>query len=96
MAAAGAPDTEALAATGAYPRSYTLQGAEQVFDLSGNATEWVTGPNSGASSDPSSPLLGGSFNNLPGGLRCDFDFAAAKNAVRLRNVGFRCCSNTAP
>ena len=96
MAAAGAPDTDALAATGAYPRCYTLQGAEQVFDLSGNAKEWVTGPNSGASSDPSSPLLGGSFNNLPGGLRCDFDFAAAKNAVRLRNVGFRCCSNNAP
>jgi len=29
-------------------------------------------------------------------MRCDFDFAAANNDVRLRNVSFRCCTDTAP
>ena len=65
MAAPGSADTDALAATGAYPRCYTLQGAEQVFDLSGNAKEWVTGPNSGAGSDPAVRCLAAVSTTCP-------------------------------
>jgi len=29
-------------------------------------------------------------------MRCDFDFTVAAAGLRLPNVGFRCCSTTAP
>jgi formylglycine-generating enzyme required for sulfatase activity len=61
--------------------------------MSGNAKEWTTRP---GSSPDANPLLGGSYNNLPGGMTCAFDFSLAAPDVRLRNVGFRCCSTTAP
>jgi hypothetical protein len=95
----GDPDTDALAPTGAYERCYAAQmGGGEVFDLSGNAKEWVTDdPAVGEDlPDGSNPHRGGSYNNLPGGMRCDFAFAAANDEVRLRNVGFRCCTNDAP
>jgi formylglycine-generating enzyme required for sulfatase activity len=60
--------------------------------MSGNAKEWTTGP----MSPDENPLRGGSYNNLPGGLRCDFDFSLAEDDVRLPNVGFRCCSDGNP
>jgi hypothetical protein len=97
--APGDPDTHALAATGSIGRCYAAQrGNGRIFDLSGNAKEWVTDDPSigGDLPDGSNPHRGGSFNNLPGGMRCDFDFAAANNDVRLRNVSFRCCTNSAP
>jgi hypothetical protein len=91
-AAPGGQDVDKLAPTGSYPLCFTDHGGQSVFDLSGNAKEWVVGSNSPAEN----PLLGGSYNNLPGGMRCDFDFAAASDTVRLRNIGFRCCSATQP
>jgi len=97
-AAAGAPDTDALAATGSYarcfvqhPASATITGGE-IHDLSGNAKEWTTGPNSPAEN----PLRGGSYNNLPNGLRCKFDFALSPKDAKVKNIGFRCCSTVAP
>jgi formylglycine-generating enzyme required for sulfatase activity len=92
MAAAGAPDTDALSPTGAYAKCFTDVQGGQVFDLSGNAKEWTTGPDSPGTN----PLRGGSYNNLPGGMRCDFDFNLGSDTVRLPNVGFRCCSATPP
>jgi len=91
-AAPGGADVDDLAPAGNYPLCYTDHGGQSVFDLSGNAKEWVTGANSPAEN----PVLGGSYNNLPGGMRCDFDFAVASGTVRLRNLGFRCCSATEP
>jgi MYXO-CTERM domain-containing protein len=88
----GGADVDVLAATGSYPRCFVALGGESVFDLSGNAKEWTVGPDSPAEN----PLKGGSYNNLPGGMRCNFDFAVAGPAVRLRNVGFRCCSSSQP
>jgi MYXO-CTERM domain-containing protein len=88
----GSPDVDALAAAGAYPLCFVTFGGEDVFDLSGNAKEWTVGANSPAEN----PLRGGSYNNLPGGMECAFDFAVAGPAVRLRNVGFRCCSDSLP
>jgi formylglycine-generating enzyme required for sulfatase activity len=97
-AAAGSPDTDALAATGAYARCFvqhpatpTITGGE-LYDLSGNAKEWTQGPSSPAEN----PLRGGSYNNLPSGLRCKFDFALSPKDVKVKNIGFRCCSTTAP
>ena len=98
-AAAGAADNDALAATGAYDRCFTFQPPSAgitggaIYDLSGNAKEWTTDP---SSSPAKNPLRGGSYNNLPNGLRCDFDFAVAAPEVRLGNLGFRCCTITAP
>ena len=94
-AAPGAPDTDALLTTGSLARCYVQRtGGEKVFDMSGNAKEWTSGLN--ASGDL--VLRGGSYNNLPGGMRCDFDFAVADPAgtVRLANLGFRCCSTSDP
>jgi hypothetical protein len=97
-AAAGAADTDALAATGAYDRCFTFHvpsagvAGGQIYDLSGNAKEWTTGPDSPAKN----PLRGGSYNNLPNGMRCDFDFAVGAPEIRLGNIGFRCCTTTAP
>jgi hypothetical protein len=101
-AVAGGPDNDALAVTGGYARCFARQmGGGEIFDLSGNAKEWVTDTNNipamnGNLPDGSNPTRGGSYNNLPGGMRCDFSFSAANNGVRLRNLGFRCCTTTAP
>ena len=92
MAQPGTADTDALALTGAFAQCFVDVQGGQVFDMSGNAKEWTTGPDSPGSN----PLRGGSYNNLPGGMRCDFDFNLASDQVRLPNVGFRCCSATKP
>jgi MYXO-CTERM domain-containing protein len=88
----GDPDNDAIVPTGSYARCFTQHANGPVFDLSGNAKEWTTGPSSPAEN----PLRGGSYNNMPGGLRCDFSFNVASDTVRLPNVGFRCCSATDP
>jgi MYXO-CTERM domain-containing protein len=88
----GGADRDALAPTGSKARCFVnVQGGE-VFDLSGNAKEWTVGPNSPGEN----PLRGGSYNNLPAGMTCSFDFAVASDKVRLPNVGFRCCSTSQP
>ena len=95
----GEADTDALAATGSFADCFSPQmSSGKVFDLSGNAKEWVTDDNGIGDNLPagSNPTRGGSYNNLPGGMRCDFSFSAANNDVRLRNIGFRCCTTTAP
>jgi hypothetical protein len=92
QAAPGAADDDALAATGSRARCFSSVSGGKVFDLSGNAKEWTQGP----SSPMQNPLRGGSYNNVPGGMTCSFDFAVAADSVRLPNVGFRCCSHTSP
>jgi formylglycine-generating enzyme required for sulfatase activity len=92
-ATSGSPDNDALKPTGSKPECYAdFDAAGEVFDLSGNAKEWTKGPMSPAEN----PLRGGSYNNLPQGLTCDFDFSVGAADVRLPNVGFRCCTNTQP
>jgi hypothetical protein len=91
-AAPGSADTDALAPTGSFATCYADHPDGPIFDLSGNAKEWTTGANSPAEN----PLLGGSYNNPPGGLRCDFDFTVAPPDLRVANIGFRCCTTTAP
>jgi MYXO-CTERM domain-containing protein len=96
----GSPDTDELKATGVLENCFSPQmGGGQIFDLSGNAKEWVTDTDDigdDLDTNEANPTRGGSYNNLPGGMRCDFAFSAANNDVRLRNIGFRCCTTTAP
>lgn len=89
----GSPDTGTLKPTGSLMNCYTDFGsAGRVFDLSGNAKEWT----SSAMSPTQNPLRGGSYNNAPAGLECDFDFSVGGPDLHLPNVGFRCCTSVAP
>ena len=90
---AGQSETDSLKITGGSPNCYSDFMADgRVFDLSGNAKEWTVG----SGSPDRNPLRGGSYNNGPEGLRCDFDFTLGAPDLRLPNVGFRCCSNSEP
>jgi hypothetical protein len=89
----GETESDELKPTGAKSSCYIDFGsAGKVYDMSGNAKEWTVG----AQSPGQNPLRGGSYNNNPEALRCDFDFNLAAADVRLPNVGFRCCSSAAP
>jgi hypothetical protein len=89
----GDPDNDMLKATGSASGCYADFGdAGHVFDMSGNAKEWSTGPNSPSTN----PLRGGSYNNDAESLSCTFDFTLGQADLRLPNIGFRCCTNTAP
>ncbi|MBI2892071.1 MAG: SUMF1/EgtB/PvdO family nonheme iron enzyme, partial [Deltaproteobacteria bacterium] len=69
-------------------------GLDLVRDLSGNAKEWTsTDPAGGA---VEYRIMGGSYNNPAGGLRCDFTFTVGEPDFHFPNVGFRCCSSVAP
>jgi hypothetical protein len=61
-------------------------GANDVFDLSGNAKEWTQ-----ARAPNQNPLRGGSANNAVNGLTCKLNFTLADNTFFFPNVGFRCC-----
>jgi Sulfatase-modifying factor enzyme 1/Putative metal-binding motif len=86
----GSPDTDVLKPTGSMADCYANFSAGRVFDLSGNAKELTTDSNSPASN----PLSGGSYNNAPMGLQCDFDFSVGGPDLHLPNVGFRCCTTS--
>ncbi|MET0385726.1 MAG: MopE-related protein [Polyangiales bacterium] len=89
----GQPDTDALLPGGGKSACYADFGdTQRVFDLSGNAKEWTTGPDSPGTN----PLRGGSYNNNAEGMRCNFDFTLGAADLRLPNVGFRCCSSSEP
>jgi MYXO-CTERM domain-containing protein len=88
----GDAETDALKPAGSSSDCYVDLGSGRVFDLSGNAKEWTVGDRS----PDENPLRGGSFNNNPEALRCDFDFNVAPAELRLPNVGFRCCSDFEP
>jgi formylglycine-generating enzyme required for sulfatase activity len=90
----GAPDDDIVLATGALSSCYASHGggaSRRIYDLSGNVKEWTQARSVGVN-----PLRGGSYNNSRLGLRCDFDFTVADDDFQIANVGFRCCSTTAP
>ena len=88
----GGADDDQLLMTQALGSCYANHGGgDRVYDISGNAWEWTQPRSAGVN-----PLRGGSYNNPGGALRCDFDFVVASNTYQLTNVGFRCCSSSAP
>ncbi|MBN2527444.1 MAG: fibro-slime domain-containing protein [Deltaproteobacteria bacterium] len=66
-----------------------------LYDMSGNAEEWTsteTSPGSGVYQ-----IRGGSWNDQPESLTCDFDLWAANGAkFKMDNLGFRCCRGEDP
>jgi hypothetical protein len=84
----GGPDLDAIAPSGQYTNCYSVNSSGNVFDLSGNVKEWASGDTPG-----DNPLRGGSYEDLPGGLRCDFTFPVGSDTVRLPTIGFRCCAD---
>lgn len=93
---AGDPD-DALKTTGAMPNCYTPQGGTYpdgpIFDLSGNAKEWV---DDAAQTGTVRALRGGSYNDLASAMQCGASLSAANKDIRLATIGFRCCTTTAP
>jgi hypothetical protein len=65
-----------------------------VNDMSGNVREWTADKKS--SSPSAHTVRGGSYDNVWYGLQCDFTFAVMPDTFYYPNLGFRCCSDTAP
>jgi formylglycine-generating enzyme required for sulfatase activity len=64
------------------------------LDLSGNVKEWTA---TQVSLVPVGyRLRGGAMDNIAPGLTCEFDFSSARDDYLFSNLGFRCCSDTAP
>jgi hypothetical protein len=85
---------DSLIATGSLANCYASWGAAataHIFDMSGNAKEWTQARSAGVN-----PLRGGSFNNILDGSTCTFNFTVADDTFQFPNVGYRCCSSTAP
>jgi hypothetical protein len=64
------------------------------YDMSGNLKEW-TGTEVPAGSG-SYRVRGGSYDNIAQGLTCQFDFISFGSGTIFPNLGFRCCSDSAP
>jgi len=88
----GDPDNDVLKETGIHNNCYSPNEGGPIFDLSGNARELTRDPSDGVNN----PVRGGAYDNIPAGMRCDFDFTTASTNIRLNNMGFRCCSSSAP
>jgi hypothetical protein len=79
-------DQDDMWATGTSATCHAEHGANDVFDMSGNAKEWTLARTGGQN-----PLRGGSANNSENGLTCKLNFTLADNTFFFPNVGFRCC-----
>ncbi len=86
-----AGDQDGVLPTGSLGMCYASWSGGGVYDMSGNVEEWTEQRSAGVN-----PLRGGSNNDTPGGIRCDFDFVVAGNSYALPTVGFRCCRDSAP
>ncbi|MDB4968383.1 MAG: Tryptophan synthase alpha chain [Myxococcales bacterium] len=90
--------THALVATGAPSVSQCVSVAG-VHDLSGNAKEWTSDQQGSTSGMPSQPIYvvrGGAYASPSAGLTCGTTFSRASADTALDDLGFRCCSSTAP
>jgi len=85
------PLADAVVATGSETQCL---GTDVVYDMSGNLKEWT---NDQKSTSPSAHTVrGGGYDNIYPGLTCDFTFAVMPDTFYYPNLGFRCCSDTAP
>ncbi|GAB4211020.1 MAG: hypothetical protein OHK0013_32290 [Sandaracinaceae bacterium] len=85
--------SDAVIATGAAAACYANWGtaATRIFDMSGNLQEWTAPRAAGIN-----PMRGGSYNDIAGGLTCQYSFEVGGNSVAIPNTGFRCCRDTMP
>jgi hypothetical protein len=76
--------------------NYTSLGESyNAMDMSGNVEEWTRSSRT-INSTTVYEIRGGSYNDLGGGLTCDFDFWAAEADFHMSNLGFRCCRGEDP
>ena len=90
--------THALAPTGDAALNACVT-ATGVADLSGNAKEWTSEQQGSTSTMPAVPIYvvrGGSYESPVLGLTCGTTFSRAAADTSLADIGFRCCSPTAP
>jgi hypothetical protein len=89
------PPVVAVVPTGSLP---TCVSPGNIYDMSGNLKEWTNDPRSdGTPPDPDGyTVRGGSYDASYPGLACDFTFATLPPAFAYPNLGFRCCSDSAP
>jgi len=93
----GGPVTHALIPTGSALAPMCISGG--VHDLSGNVKEWTNDQQGMTTTAPIQPIYvvrGGSYESPQLGLTCQTTFAQASADTSLSDVGFRCCSTTAP
>jgi hypothetical protein len=90
-------DNDEILDTGTLSGCCADWGGNCVHDMSGNVKEW-TGTSRLVDTDgDTSPdtnyyeVRGGSSNQPPAGLTCDFDFTIAAPDFIFFNLGFRCC-----
>jgi len=76
------------------PGSSICESDYLALDLSGNLKEWTS--TQVGSSPVTYRVRGGSYDNSAGALTCDFDFTSNEPDFFYFNLGFRCCSDTAP
>jgi hypothetical protein len=69
--------------------------ATRVYDLSGNLLEWTSSTVS-SGGNTYYQLKGGAFSAPPGGGTCEFSFDIFPASFANSDVGFRCCSDSAP
>jgi hypothetical protein len=86
---------DAVARTG---QVTTCKSPDNVYDMAGNLKEWTNDPRSdGTAPDPDGYVVrGGAYDTPYTGQRCDNTFAVMPPTYYFPNLGFRCCSNTAP
>jgi hypothetical protein len=88
------PPQDQLLGTAAMTHCAVTWDGKKVYDLSGNAKEWTQA----RQTTPTvvSALRGGSYDDTPVGISCQWNFVVADDAFKFPNVGFRCCRSTAP
>ncbi|MFO0713105.1 MAG: MopE-related protein [Sandaracinus sp.] len=89
--------SDAVYATGTSASCYASWGAaaaNRIFDITGNVQEWTA--QRGSTTPAVYPMRGGSFNDISGGLTCQYSFEVGGATVATPNTGFRCCRDTAP
>jgi MYXO-CTERM domain-containing protein len=86
-------DDDGLLPTGDSTSCVTKDG---IFDMSGNVKEWTSTLVTVAPDPEAWRIRGGGFDSPAAGTRCDFNFSAGTDTYVFGNLGFRCCSDTAP
>jgi formylglycine-generating enzyme required for sulfatase activity len=70
-------------------------GNRDIFDLSGNVSEW-TSTTVTQNSKTYFRVRGGNYLSLQAATTCEFNFVLQRDTFRNFDLGFRCCSDAAP
>jgi formylglycine-generating enzyme required for sulfatase activity len=82
----------AVATTGSLASCHPSWPAGDLFDLSGNVSEWTSSVVR-ASGTSYFKIRGGAFDTPKSGTTCEFDFEIARAGFLSGEVGFRCCAD---